>query len=190
MATTVRLTRAVPGLQTPAASWEQPFDMLRACHERVFRMLELLGKLQAHVAQNGADATAAQAATDVMRYFDQAAPLHHLDEEEQVFPIALAQGSGAVQAAVMALQHDHGAMAEEWASLRAVLQAWTDPAAAQALRSPQSSQTLALSAFADRYRAHIAVEESVVYPCVEALLAPQALEALGRAMGQRRGAVG
>lgn len=190
MATTVRFSRTVPGLQTPAASWEQPFDMLRACHERVFRMLDLLAKLQGHVAQHGADTTAAQAATDVMRYFDQAAPLHHLDEEEQVFPIALAQGSGAVQAAVRELQHDHGAMAEAWAALRAVLQAWADPAASLVLRSPQSSQTLALSAFADRYRAHIAVEESVVYPCVEALLAPQSLEAMGRAMGQRRGAVG
>ena len=64
-----------PGQHRAVASWEQPFDMLRACHDRVHRMLTLLGKLQAHVVVHGVDAQANQAARDVMRYFDQAAQL-------------------------------------------------------------------------------------------------------------------
>ena len=63
-----------PGQHRAVATWEQPFDMLRACHERVHRMLTLLGRLQAHVVLNGVDAQATQAAKDVMRYFDHAAP--------------------------------------------------------------------------------------------------------------------
>lgn len=182
-------SRQVLGMQTLSASWEQPFEMLRACHERVHRMLALLDKLQGHVAAHGADDKAAQAAVDVMRYFDQAAPLHHLDEEEQVFPMALARGSADVRAAVAQLQQDHTAMEAAWAALRVVLAAWADPAAAPELRAPQSSASLSVRAFAAHYQAHIACEESLVYPCVEALVSAQELESMGRAMSARRGAV-
>ena len=75
---------------SPAAGFEQPFEMLVACHERVHRMLALLGRLREHLHGHGPDTQAQQAARDVMRYFDQAAPLHHQDEELHVFPPLLA----------------------------------------------------------------------------------------------------
>ena len=68
-----------PGQHAAGVGFEQPFEMLTACHERVHRMLRLLGKLREHLATRGHDEQAAQAARDVMRYFDQAAPLHHED---------------------------------------------------------------------------------------------------------------
>lgn len=60
--------------------------MLEACHERVQRTLGLLGRLREHVRKQGVDNDARQAARDVLRYFDIAAPLHHQDEELHVFP--------------------------------------------------------------------------------------------------------
>lgn len=96
-------TSALPGFNAPSVGFEQPFAMLEACHERVQRTLALLQRLRAHVLEHGADVPAQQAARDVLRYFDIAAPLHHEDEELHVFPLLLAQGSPDVAALVRRL---------------------------------------------------------------------------------------
>ncbi|WP_332258693.1 hemerythrin domain-containing protein [Polaromonas glacialis] len=80
----------MPGHRAPAAGFEAPFEMLATCHDRVERMLALQKKLQQHLLDKGCDAPARQAARDVMRYFDLAAPLRHQDEELHVFPPLLA----------------------------------------------------------------------------------------------------
>ncbi|MBY0467146.1 MAG: hemerythrin domain-containing protein, partial [Burkholderiales bacterium] len=91
MTTRIPLTTiALPGHHAPGAGFEAPFEMLAACHERVVRMLTLLARLRAHLTEKGWDPSVAQAAQDVMRYFDQAAPKHHDDEERHVFPHLLA----------------------------------------------------------------------------------------------------
>ena len=46
-----------------------------------------------------------------------------------------------------------------------------------------------LAQFAQGYDAHIRSEEEVVYPAARALLEPQALQAMGQEMRQRRGAM-
>ena len=83
-------TLTLPGHRAPGAGYEAPFEMLDACHERVERMLRLLNKLRAHLQASGWDAQAAEAARDVLRYFNEAAPRHHEDEERHVFPAVLA----------------------------------------------------------------------------------------------------
>ena len=77
----------------PGAGFEEPFEMLEACHQRVHRMLGLMQRLAAHLGETGADANAQQAARDVMRYFDLAAPAHHEDEERHVLPLLRRAGS-------------------------------------------------------------------------------------------------
>ena len=84
--------------RTPSAGFDQPFEMLSACHERVQRSLALLQRLQDHLASHGADPQARDAARDVMRYFDIAAPAHHEDEERHVLPVLRAQGEDAFAA--------------------------------------------------------------------------------------------
>ena len=108
---------SLPGLHSPAVGFEQPFEMLHACHDRVQRMLGLLQRLRAYLQERPCDDVARQAARDVMRYFDQAAPLHHEDEELHVFPPLLAQGSPELVALVRQLQRDHVCMAADWADL-------------------------------------------------------------------------
>jgi D-amino-acid dehydrogenase len=53
------------------------FEVLDACHERIQRMLRRLQWLRVHLATMGCDDQARQAARDVLRYFDLAAPAHH-----------------------------------------------------------------------------------------------------------------
>ena len=98
-------------MAAPAAGFEEPFGMLAACHERMQRMLALLARLRTHVASHGPDAQAQQAARDVMRYFDQAAPQHHRDEELHVFPPLL---SGAAWLAAGAPTAPDGAAPTAW----------------------------------------------------------------------------
>lgn len=178
---------AEPGQRAPIASWEHPFEMLRACHERVQRMLSLLGKLQAHVVGNGVDAQAQQAARDVMRYFDQAAPLHHEDEELHIFPAALNIGGADALAAINRLQADHRGMEAAWHQLRADLQALLDrPPSAPLPRVWQTAEQV--QKFSDLYCDHIRIEEDLVYPLVETGLARGSAERMGREMAARRGA--
>ena len=77
---------SLPGFASPGVGFEQPFEMLEACHERVQRSLALLQRLVDHVDRNGHDADSRSAARDVLRYFDIAGPHHHEDEERHVFP--------------------------------------------------------------------------------------------------------
>ena len=175
-----------PGLRTVLASWEQPFEMLRACHQRVQRMLALLGNLQAHVVTHGVNEQATQAAQDVMRYFDQAAPLHHQDEELHVFPAAHRSGDPDAIAAVKRLGVEHQTMEAEWRRLRLELQALlADKSPAPLPPAWQTDQLV--RDFCARYTEHMRIEEHIVYPCVEVGLTPQDAEHMGREMGARRG---
>ena len=83
---------SLPGLHTPGAGFDEPFEMLGACHDRVRRSLDLLQRLRDYLKTHACDDSARQAARDVLRYFDIAAPLHHEDEELHVFPPLLAGG--------------------------------------------------------------------------------------------------
>ena len=180
------MTRPIPLqslLGAPGATFEQPFEMLEACHQRVHRMLDLLGRLRGHLGEHGADAQAQQAARDVMRYFDLAAPHHHQDEELHVFPRLLAQGDERVVAIVKRLQADHVAMERNWAAARAVLLRVSE-GAVQRL-APEDDA--ALDAFAGVYGEHIEAEERIAYPAAQALMDPEAIAQAGEEMARRRG---
>ncbi|MFN4119850.1 hemerythrin domain-containing protein [Acidovorax sp.] len=179
------MAAALPGFNAPAVGFEQPFAMLEACHERVQRTLALLQRLRGHVqAQGAADEPARQAARDVLRYFDIAAPLHHEDEELHVFPLLLAQGTPGVVALVRRLQHDHACMSADWAAARLPLLALAE--GRQAVFT--EADAAAFERFAGRYGQHIEGEESVAYPAAQALLPPADLAPMGQEMAARRGA--
>lgn len=160
----------------PAAGFDEPFSMLQACHERVERSLSLLERLATHVAQHGADAQAQDAARDVLRYFDIAAPHHHEDEERHVLPALRAQGQGALADRIAA---DHAAMSAAWQALRPWLLA--------VQQGDAGSTPPDLPRFAVRYREHIALEEGSVFAPAQAALDATEQRAMGREMAERRG---
>jgi hemerythrin-like domain-containing protein len=175
---------ALPGLHSPGAGFDQPFEMLTACHERVQRTLDLLQRLQNYLIAKGVDDNARQAARDVLRYFDLAAPLHHEDEERHIFPALLQEGTDPrTQAVVRQLQQDHVHMAACWTQARAPLRALAD--------GTQNAFSIAdqvvLARFASLYADHIRHEEALVYPAAKALIDAMAQQAMGREMAARRG---
>ena len=177
------VSSAVPGFESPAVGFEQPFEMLEACHGRVQRSLALLQKLLAYVQTTGHDQQTQSAAKDVLRYFDLAAPLHHDDEELNIFPVVLAGGGANAISAVETLLRDHQAMHALWQRLREVLVAWSQPGAT----APASESMQALVAdFVAGYASHIRTEEDLVYPQARALMSPGQIAEIGQQMRARR----
>lgn len=176
---------SLPGHASPGVGFEAPFEMLDACHERVERMLGLLGKLREHVKTHRADPQARDAARDVMRYFDQAGPHHHEDEERHVFPPLLAQRDPAVVAVVIRLKQDHQEMAVMWAQVRAALMALVEADDRWAGFSAEDQQCF--DAYDALYRRHLVDENGVVYPAARAVIRGEALQAMSADMMARRG---
>ncbi|MDP2417890.1 MAG: hemerythrin domain-containing protein [Hydrogenophaga sp.] len=187
MAMSIPLSQiTLPGHRAPGAGFEAPFEMLDACHERVHRMLALLGKLQQHTQAHGWSEQVAQAAVDVMRYFDLAAPRHHEDEERHVFPPLLAGPDPALRALVLRLRQDHRDMEAAWAQAREVLVFASQPPPANwADFTP--AQTALLHHFSSLYQRHIADEDSTVYPAAQAQMGAEAMQAMSADMMRRRG---
>ncbi len=172
-----------PGFDSPAVGFEQPYEMLEACHARVQRSLDLLSRLVTHVDERGHDAQTRSAAADVLRYFDIAAPLHHADEEVHVFPLLLAQGNTEVRAAVLSLQDDHRRMSALWASLRQTLLRWSQPGVDEGV---DEASRRAVASFHGIYAKHLKTEEGLVFPSARALMNENDLASMSRQMQARR----
>jgi hemerythrin-like domain-containing protein len=185
MARMSRSAAPFPGLHSPAAGFDQPFEMLSACHERVRRSLALLQRLVAHVEVHGADRQARDAAADVLRYFTQAAPAHHEDEERHVIPRLQASDDPRAQAAAQQLLEDHEAIRVRWAALAPLLQSLAGGALPKQERLHAAAQ-----AFVDVHEDHLRLEDEYAFPRTEAQLRTQgdeALRAMGQEMAARRG---
>ncbi|MBK9573744.1 MAG: hemerythrin domain-containing protein [Rhodoferax sp.] len=175
--------QTVPGFDSPAVGFEQPFEMLEACHSRVQRSLALLEKLLAYVQTKGHDEQSRSAAADVLRYFDLAAPLHHADEELNIFPIVLTHGNATAISAVESLQRDHQTMHALWQRVREVLTPWSLPGA----DAPVSEVAQGLiTDFVACYGSHIRTEEDLVYPQARALMSPAQIADISQQMRARR----
>lgn len=170
------LIPVAPGLETP-------LEMLEACHGRLQAQLATLGRLAAWLPENGADRQAVQAAANVMRYFDLAAVNHHLDEEEDLFPVLLQRVDAARRDALAALIDwilaDHQRMFAAWAAMRAKLEKIS-----RGERADLSVEEV--ERFAEQYRTHIAREEGELLPYARELLTGEDVVALTATMTARR----
>ncbi|MDB5815973.1 MAG: hypothetical protein JWN23_3090 [Rhodocyclales bacterium] len=164
---------------TPSPSFEDPVSMLLACHDKVRHFARLSTRLGAHVGHRGADAEAAQAAASILRYFDMAAPLHHADEETDLFPALRALNKRTLSVALDELEAEHDVLENLWRSVKP----WLEATAQKNYITPPST----LPAFAKRYLQHAEREENEAYGAVRGLTA-DVLAAIGCNMRARRGA--
>lgn len=178
---------ALIDFRTPAAGFDQPLELWLACHDRVRRMTGLLERLREHLGTIGADDAARVTATTIRRYFDEAAPRHHEDEEVDLFPLLrrlLPQKDPKrlpeVEAALSRLEADHVSLGRVWQVVRPLLQAIERG-------EPATLDAETVNAFASGYRAHCEVEDTVIADALRLCLADADLDALGQAMAERRG---
>jgi hemerythrin-like domain-containing protein len=167
---------------TPAAGFDDPLGLWLACHQRVQRFTGMLPRLAAHLLTHGADAEARDAAHAIRRYFNEAAPHHHEDEEVDLFP-RLATAGPDVASAIERLEAEHRALAPLWRELDAAL-ARIEGGDAVGLDESQ------VEAFGAAYAAHIALEEGVLLPAMRGAFRDADWRRIGAAMAERRGVAG
>lgn len=175
---------AIIDFRTPAAGFDQPIEMWLACHERMLRMIALLIRLREHITAGGASESARVTAASILRYFNEAAPRHHEDEEIDLFPRLLAHLKGSerdkIAVVIEALQKEHKHLESAWAELRPVLVAIESDA------GKRLDEQLMVK-FIVGYRQHVERENELLAPVLQHAFDEQELEAIGRAMAARRG---
>lgn len=167
--------------QQAAPGFDHPLELLHACHGKIMQQCDTLRKLAVHLATNGCDEQARQAAQGILRYFDTAGGFHHQDEEEDLFPALLATGDAQAEALQQRLLREHEALAANWHAVRPLLVQIAEGTPAPL--AEERTERLIMG-----YFNHIDLEEKELLPLAARLLAPQQLEQLGRRMAERRGA--
>lgn len=165
-----------------APGFDDPLEMLQACHGRIQAQCATLEKLLRHLPEHGSDLQARQAALAILRYFDTAGHHHHTDEEQDLFPVLLATANVTAQRLVAHLLERHVELNAAWDSLRirlTCIAAGTD----SLLEEERVREFIAL------YQTHIALENAQLLPLAKELLNAAQIETLGRKMSARRGVV-
>jgi pyridoxamine 5'-phosphate oxidase len=170
--------------QTGGPDFSQPIAALKQCHDRIRKELLALERLPEHLAQHGANLEAQQGAAAILRYFDQMAPIHHADEEEDLIPLLHATARDAdaalLKLMVPALLDEHREMARTWTILsRQLLDVAEGRSAELALQQVKH--------FSLMYATHMDTEETHIATMAKRLLDPARMHLLGNAMRVRRG---
>lgn len=163
-----------------APTFDDPLAMLRACHGRIEAQCVTLDRLVSHLATQGNDVQASQAARAILRYFDTAGQYHHQDEEQDLFPQLLATQDQAVASLIASLLQEHKGMEAAWKSLRPLLIGIAEGQA-------KSLDANIAHHFTDVYARHIAAENGQLLPLAHTLLNAEQLRAIGLNMAARRG---
>jgi pyridoxamine 5'-phosphate oxidase len=167
-----------------APGFDEPFAVLRHCHDRIRQQINTLNNLLAHLPHHGADTGAQHAAHAILRYFTIAAPMHHEDEEVDMLPM-LVKSAEDEDAKYLALWlpkilADHEIMEQLWQQLELQLKD-IDAGISSSLSEQDVAQ------FTSTYKAHMEIEESHIAPIAQRVLNAAQIEQLGNAMQQRRG---
>ena len=102
-----------------APSFDEPLDMLYACHDKVRRFCDQLDALPAYITEHGRNQAVINTITGIVRYFDLAGPAHHQDEEDELFPLILARQPDAAPK-IEQLLGEHGYLHSRWNAIRMI----------------------------------------------------------------------
>lgn len=148
-------------------------------------MLSLLARARTYGVEHGCDAAFEDAIQDVIRYFDKAAPQHHLDEEVHVFPSVLSMNDQGLTEIVHRLQREHKKMEILWQQVRCVLISVITEGRVSPVFNAHENRLM--DDFDAIYNRHISDEESKIYPMSSRSLTSQELLKMSKEMMFRRG---
>lgn len=161
----------------PAATWDEPVDMLYACHGKVKRFCGMLKALPAYLAEHGATEEVRQSVRQICTYFNQAAPLHHEDEEQDFFPALLVHAPQSAND-IAELERQHIVLHANWTALREQLEALLEG-------SRNGVDDEVLQRFIAGYDVHTAIEEPL-FDLGRASIPQTERQAMGKIMAARR----
>lgn len=162
----------------PAPDFDDPLGLLKACHQRILGFCELLEKVLVHIKEHGIDSEVKQSTQKIHRYFSSAGILHHMDEEQDLFPLLIGS-SLKIATIIHDLKQDHIKINESWGKLSPVL---ARPATIE--ETPEFNQWVA--GFCQAYRTHIKTEEDDLLSMAQHMLSTEQLQHLGKHIKERR----
>lgn len=158
-------------------TWDEPIEMLYACHGKVKNFCRQLQILPDYIEKNGCNEAVKNDVKQILNYFNQSAPLHHDDEEKDFFPALIKQVPTA-QAEVDLLEQQHVALHKNWDELSTQLVALLNGERANVDRE-------LIKRFVSGYDSHIAIEEPL-FELGREHLAESELQSIGKIMADRR----
>ena len=164
------------------AKTEDAVDLLTGCHDRIRHFTGVALKL-AH-AQGAAPEEISQASAGAYRYYTISLPLHEADEEQSLRPRLDGLGDEKLRHALAAMSDQHMAIDELLERLLPLLvMVQNNPATLSAAGAEMCSIAKALD---EMFRAHLQLEEEVIFPAIRTAL-PQSMQAeMLREMRERR----
>ena len=173
----------------PDSGFDDPIGMLTDCHRRIEQFLNILATVAERVtgrSLTGEEAAAVQAA---LKYFRTGGVRHTADEESSLFP-RLRAGSDSGGMAKLdalkldALEADHQTAAALHEVVERMYSEWMQNGALGAER--EAELRAAMERLKGLYQAHIAVEESVVFPEAAKVLDRATIASIGQEFRARR----
>lgn len=173
--------------QGPSPTFAQPLALMSDCHRRVEYFLNLLERIGQSAPDAALTPAEREALATALRYFREAAPRHTADEESSLFP-RLRRTSHSLAAAVLArveaLEADHAAAAADHQIVEERGSAWLEAGRLDAQRQQEFRD--AVARLQARYRPHIAMEDTEVFPLAASILSTEELRDVGVEMARRR----
>jgi iron-sulfur cluster repair protein YtfE (RIC family) len=161
---------------------EDALDLLLSCHQRIRHFAAAASKLS-H-AQGASHDEIRMTAAGVYRYFSVSLPLHEADEEDTLRPRLDSLDDERVHHALIAMHDQHQAIDELLERLLPlVLLAERNPASLDQAGGEMCSLTKAIE---EVFRAHLQLEEEVIFPAIRAQLPDEARAAMLSEMQARR----
>ena len=168
----------------PDAGFDNPIGMLKDCHRRIesfLRVLCIVAERPKNISLSEEETAAVMSA---LNYFRSGGRRHTADEEQSLFPRMRQGSANSALVELDRLEGDHQRAEElhdraEKLFLMWIDAGWLDDQDADAL-------VRATSELDQIYRAHIKVEEEVVFPEASKTLGSEAVEAMGYEFRARR----
>lgn len=154
------------------------------CHAKIRFFNGQASRLWMH-AEDLPVAEAAEAASGIARYFAEALPLHEADEEESIRPL-LAGRSAMVDTALSEMNRQHGALHDPVSRLISQCREISADPSRVADEAVTADLSETLKVLAPLWERHLELEEGVIFPALEAFLAPHEREAIHREIRLRR----
>jgi len=151
-----------------AADESGALNLFTGCHAQIRKKMELMRQVPAMVA--GDPKHAAQAAADIVSFFETTVQPHHREEERELWPMLDkcspgTEGHETVQAIVHRLKHEHTRLETLWSQI--------EPAMRKIARAkPAELDAQKVAQLTDMYDQHAAFEDAVVLPMARYLMDP------------------
>jgi len=167
----------------PDSGFNDPIGMLKDCHRRIESFLQILCLVAERARGRRLNDEEAVAINSALSYFRTGGQRHTADEEESLFPRLRGQSAKEPEE-LDGLEDDHHRANELHAEVEELYQIWLE----SGLLSEDNQQTLAqsIAELEAIYKAHIKIEEEVVFPQASRTLDEKAIAEMGHEFRVRR----